>query len=87
MNDQGLGITNISKMTKKLCALNKTNTRRLPTPNTERDNAAGAARQVFAGQFVVRTIWQPSVPNPRDIRVLRQKLRNSQRVAAMPFHP
>ena len=32
-------------------------------------DAAGAARQVFAGQFVVRAIWQSSIPDPRNIRV------------------
>ena len=52
-------------------------------PDAEADHAAGAFRQVFAGQLVVFVAGKPRIADPGDLVAGLEKLRHFQGVGAV----
>ena len=91
MDDQRAGVANIGQVTHELRSLDALDGIAVAATHAEREQT-GCPRTSVKGshqalyQIRLRMIGQPRVVHPRHLRVLLQKLRNGQGIAAVPLH-
>ena len=86
MDDQAAGITDVGQVRENFHRIDHRFAGGETALDPEREDRAGAFRQVFLGQFIVRARWQAGEGDPGDLGMTIEEFSHGQGIGAMAFH-
>src|SRR5258708_5016559 len=87
MDHETLGITNVCEVREQLQRFNEAAARLQTALDAEREDSAGAAREVLLRETMVAARFNARIVDPRDARVPLEKLRHGESVLGVCLHP